>query len=138
MRSHYTRLAEVYEQLGQHDRALAAYDMAGLQGPAYDLRMVAMLARRGNQREARQLLESVEERGADRMPLLPAAAAYTALGDMNRASGVLATMIQRDDPGLRYLRVDPQFAQLRSAPQWTKLVQRFNVPLQQQPSEHLR
>ena len=137
MRSHYTRLAEVHEQLGQYDRALAAYDMAGLQGPAYDLRMVAMLARRGNQREARQLLESVE-RDADRMPLLPAAAAYTALGDINRASGVLRTMIQRDDPGLLYFRVDPQFAQLRWAPQWTELVQHFNVRLQQQRNEHLR
>ena len=137
MRPHYERLGDVYDQLGDYDRALAAYDMAGLRGPERDLRVVAMLARRGNQREARQLVESVE-RGAGRIPLRHAAAAYTALGDMNRAAGVLRTMIERDDPSLRYFRVDPQFAALRSAPQWPELLQQLNARLEQQRDEHLQ
>ena len=63
------------------------------------------------------------------MPLWLTAAAYAALGDRNEASRLLARALERDDPGIPYFPVDPQFVSLHSLPQWPELVRRTGVSI---------
>jgi tetratricopeptide (TPR) repeat protein len=126
MRSVYARLGDVYDQLGQYERALDAYDRSGMRGPNHQARVARILARMGRNDEARLRLQRLADEPLE-LPLSAAAAAYSALGDTNEAARLLATVIERDDPGLPYFPVDPQFASLHAAPQWPELVRRTGL-----------
>jgi len=127
MRGHYSRLGDVYDQLGQYERALKAYDQSGIQGPTHQAHVARILARMGRRHEAKLLLESLATDQVE--PLSAAAAAYAALGEANEASRLLARMIERDDPGLPYFSVDPQFVSLHNVPQWPALVRRTGISI---------
>lgn len=126
MRGHYSRVGDVYDQLGQYERALEAYDRSGDQGPVHKAHVARVLARMGRSHEAKLLLESLANH-RDELPLSAAAAAYAALGETNEASRLLARVLERDDPGLPYFPVDPQFVSLHTVPQWPALVRRTGV-----------
>jgi tetratricopeptide (TPR) repeat protein len=126
MRGVYSRLGDVYDQLGQYERALEAYDRSGLRGPAHQARVARILARMGRSDEARLLLQSLASDQVERFPSA-IAAAYTALGDTDEASRLLDMMISRNDPGLPYFPVDPQFVSLHTVPQWPALIQRTGL-----------
>jgi tetratricopeptide (TPR) repeat protein len=128
MRSVYARLGDVYDQLGQYDRALEAYDRWGKRGPAREARVARVLARMGRSDEAKLLLQSLADDQSE-LPLPAAAAAYSALGDTNEAARLLAAAIERDNPGLPYFPVDPQFVSLHTVPQWPELVHRAGLSI---------
>lgn len=128
MRVHYVRLGDVYDQLGQYDRALDAYNRSRVMGPAHQARVARVLARMGRQRDARLLLDTLPA-DESRLPLTTMAAAYAALGETVEAMRLLRRTIERDEPGLPYFPVDPQFATLRAEPQWPALLQRTGHPI---------
>jgi tetratricopeptide (TPR) repeat protein len=132
MRGHYNRLGDVYGELGQYERALEAYDRSGIRGPAHQARVARILARMGRSRDARLLLENLADDQVE-LALWEVAAASLALGDTNGASSLLARMIERDDPGLPYFPVDPQFVSLRTMPQWPVLLQRAGFSIANSP-----
>jgi tetratricopeptide (TPR) repeat protein len=128
MRGVYSRLGDAYDQLGQFERALEAYDRSGISGPAHRLHVARVLARMGRRDEAKLLLESLAHDQVE-LPLSDAAADYAALGETKEASRLLARMIERDDPGLPYFPVDPQFVSLHTVPQWPELVRRTGLSI---------
>jgi tetratricopeptide (TPR) repeat protein len=129
MRKHFARLGEAYEQLGQYSRALEAYGRAGSSEAAHQARVARILARIGRREEARQLMEMLAA-DPDQVPLFDGAGAYAALGDTTQASKLLATLIDRQDPGQMYIAVDPQFASLHALPQWPALLQRATLSIE--------
>jgi tetratricopeptide (TPR) repeat protein len=131
MRGHYVRLGDVYDQLGQYERALDAFDRSGVRGPAHQARIARVLARMGRRRDARLLLDTLPG-DASRLPLTAMAAAYAALGETVEAIGLLSRTIDRDEPGLPYFPVDPQFVTLRAEPQWPALLQRTGYSIARQ------
>lgn len=118
----YTRLGDTYEQLGQYELALDAFRRSNTPIRQYQARVARILAGTGRGHEARDLLQRLEkERG---LASLDAAATYVALGDHDRALGLLHAMTARGAPGAIYFPVDPKFAALRGAPGWRELVRR--------------
>jgi len=128
----HTRLADVYEQMGQYDRALSALQLASRTGRPDAMRRARLLARMGNTEEARRLLE--QHRADSAEPHLSAvAAAYVALGDKDRAFEYLFELSARRDPGPNFVAVDPSFDTLRSDRRWEELVRRLNQPHDTRP-----
>lgn len=118
-----SRLAAIYEQLGEYDRAIELLRLAEAQGRrSQSARLARVLARRGNRDEARRLLERAELDPA--LPLYDIAAAYVALHDYDRAFTVLSAWLDRNDPGPNFLAVDPPFDGLHTDRRWTELVRR--------------
>lgn len=127
MRVHYIRLGDVYDQMGLYEHALDAYARSGTSGPVHEARVARVLARTGRSEEARLLLRNPGTSGPGGS-FATEAASFAALGDTDTALGLLARMIERDDPGIAYFPVDPQFASLRAMPQWPELLRRVNFP----------
>jgi tetratricopeptide (TPR) repeat protein len=122
----YARLANVYEQMGQYDRALSALQRAS-EGRSQPLQVARILARMGQTEEAKRLLEH-SEANAGQIPTSGLAAAYLALGDKDRAFNLLFEMTDRRDPGPNFVTVDPLFDGLRSDSRWVGLLRRVNLP----------
>jgi len=116
------RLAAVYEQLGQYDRAITALRRAGESGNrSYKILLARVLARMGNHREAKHLLQEVAGGSA----LNEIAAVYVALGEYDAAFTLLFDQLERGDPGPNFVAVDPPFDRLRTDPRWQDLVRRM-------------
>ena len=122
----YARLANVYEQMGQYDRALSALQR-GSEGRSQPLQVARILARMGKTEEAKRLLEH-SEANAGQIPTSGLAAAYLALGDKDRAFNLLFEMTDRRDPGPNFFTVDPLFDGLRSDSRWEGLLRRVSLP----------
>lgn len=122
----HSRLAQVYEETGQYDLALAALQQAGVRGLAYQARLARVLAHMGNHREAKRLLKEIEA-DSGQFPLNEIAAVYVALGDYDKAFALLFDQLERGDPGPNFVAVDPPLASLRSDPRWNQLLQRMEV-----------
>ena len=121
-----SRLAEVYEQEGQYDRAMAALRLAEAHsGRSQTARVARILARQGNHDEARRLLHQAEADPAQQ--LYEIAAAYVALRDHDRAFTVLSAWLDRRDPGANFLAVDPPFDGLHADRRWNDLLRRVNA-----------
>jgi tetratricopeptide (TPR) repeat protein len=121
-----SRLAEVHEEMGRYDEALAYFDRE------YDrigeLRYFALIARlqarMGKREQARRTLEAAQDADAP----LWLAAAHTALGDYDEAFRLLPEAFNGHERArLLFIKVDPWFASLRSDPRWPDLLQRFNL-----------
>ena len=120
----HQRLADVYEQTGQYDRAEGALRRAvsdGYSMPA--LRRARVLARRGDVAAARRLLSAV---GPDSQPLSEVAAVHVALRDYDRAFATLFESLDRAEPGPNFVAVDPIFDDLHADPRWSALMRRVN------------
>jgi TolB-like protein/Tfp pilus assembly protein PilF len=128
----HIRLANVYEQMGQYDRALSALQRASDLGRTRPALRARVLARMGNKDDARLLLEQSE---ADSSEFHPSelAAAYVALGDKDRAFEYLFEMTARRDPGPNFVAVDPPFYALHSDRRWDQLLRQMNQPHGAQP-----
>jgi TolB-like protein/Tfp pilus assembly protein PilF len=120
----YPRLAEVYEQMGLYDRALAALRLGGGQGWAHEPQFARILARAGDRREAMRIVQDLEDSGQVRPYAL--AAAHVALGNHDRAFTLLFDFVERRDPGPNFVAVDPPFADLHGDPRWEDLLRRVN------------
>jgi TolB-like protein/Tfp pilus assembly protein PilF len=118
-----SRLADVYEQMGQYDRALAASLKAGTQGRG---QLARTYARLGKYHEARQILEDAKGSPRRLSPLIEAGA-YAALGDKDQAFRVLFESLTAASPPL-FISVDPPLDSLHSDPRWAELVERVRRP----------
>jgi tetratricopeptide (TPR) repeat protein len=123
------RLAEVYEQMGQYDRAVTALRQADNKGQSYQMQHARVLARMGHHREAKALLKDIE---ADPSRLsrnaIAIAGVYAALGDNDKAFALLFDEMERGVPGPNFVAVDPPLETLRPDPRWKELVRRVNRP----------
>jgi tetratricopeptide (TPR) repeat protein len=121
------RLADVYEQLGQYDRALAALQQAGSPDVMGRARI---LARMGEADEARRLIAATEKDMGPGQPM-QMAALYAALGDSDAAFQILFSADNRRTPGPNFVAVDPLFDGLRSDSRWPELIRRLSLPTAQ-------
>jgi TolB-like protein/Tfp pilus assembly protein PilF len=123
----HSRLANVYEQMGQYDRAFVALQQAGDRRRSHEARRASVLARMGRRHEAKRLIEEVEAHAVESHPY-EIAAAHAALGDTDKAFRLLFQLIDRDDPGPNFAAVDPPFDSLHADPRWPELVRRLSLP----------
>ena len=123
----HSRLSQVYEQMGQYDRALLALQQAGDKGLPHQARRASVLARMGRRDEAKRLVEDLEAHALESSPY-EIAAVYVALGDNDKAFRLLSDMIDRGEPGPNFAAVDPPFDSLHSDPRWPELVRRLSLP----------
>jgi tetratricopeptide (TPR) repeat protein len=121
----HSRLAEVYEQMGEYDRALLALHQAGDRGGSARANRARVLTRMGRRDEARRLLAEAETNGTE--PVHQIAAAYAALSDNDKAFAILFELIDRGEPGPNFVAVDPPFDTLHSDPRWPELVRRLST-----------
>jgi TolB-like protein/DNA-binding winged helix-turn-helix (wHTH) protein/Tfp pilus assembly protein PilF len=122
----YGRLADVYEELGRHDEALALYEKAYAIGvrPRRGFDIAIVFARLGKRNEANQIVAAVK----DTTPPTQLAQVYAALGDNDEAFRLLFRYA--DDPdGLNYVKTEPRLASLHSDPRWPLLLRRMNLPV---------
>jgi TolB-like protein/tetratricopeptide (TPR) repeat protein len=125
-------LTRVYEQMGKYDRAISALERGDLDRYSYQVTRARLLARMGERREARSLLE-----GARANPARPdgslTASAYVALGDFDTAFNMLFEDVEDDRAGPNFVAVDPLYDDLHSDPRWPELVRRINTVRVSQP-----
>ena len=123
----YVRLGDVYDQMGQYDHALAAYQKAAGEGRIYHARLARIYARMGRTADAKQTLRDLETTPGG-VPPGYGAAAYAALGDRDRAFALLFAMVDRGGDEPLYLTVDPPFDILHADPRWHELLRRVAAP----------
>jgi hypothetical protein len=118
------RLAEVHEQRGHYDDAIAALDkMDALSGRPSTPSVVTrarILARGGRMKEARRLLADVPQ-GSQRAAVLPA------LGDHDAAFTSLSHGLDRREAGVLFLKSDPNFDGLHGDARWAAVLRRMNL-----------
>jgi tetratricopeptide (TPR) repeat protein len=127
-----SRLADVYEQMGQYDRAVTASLRAG---PAGRGQLARVYARMGRHREARQILEDAKASPGRLSPIVEAST-YAALGDKDRAFKILFDSLEAASPPL-FISVDPPLDSLHSDPRWPELLRRVGQPNRDGPSRSL-
>jgi TolB-like protein/DNA-binding winged helix-turn-helix (wHTH) protein/Tfp pilus assembly protein PilF len=125
----YHRLADVYEEMGRYDEALALQEKentvlgrAAASGVGPDIARI--YARMGNREKARQLLSLGP---TNNRPLLSYAAAYAALADRDEAFRLLFYSAEERDT-LNFVKTDPRLDSLHSDPRWQVLLRRMNLP----------
>ena len=122
----YHRVADVYEEMGRYDEALAFQEKenkvlgrASAAGPD----LARIYARMGNRQKARQILALGE---ASRRTWLSMASAYAALGEHDEAFRLLFKSVDERD-GPNYVRTDPRLDTLHSDPRWRVLLERMHL-----------
>jgi TolB-like protein/DNA-binding winged helix-turn-helix (wHTH) protein/Tfp pilus assembly protein PilF len=111
----YSRLVDVYEQMGKYSEALAIRNStgAGFIGSIY--------ARMGRTAEARKMLPFLNHHEAARV--------YAALGDKDEAFRCLFRMVEEREDWHIFIKSDPPFESLHSDPRWAELLRRMNIPV---------
>jgi TolB-like protein/DNA-binding winged helix-turn-helix (wHTH) protein/Tfp pilus assembly protein PilF len=118
----YTRRGIVYLQVGRYQDALNDFEKA-IEGQPRDKVMVAVAyAFMGRRSEALQVL------GSSRFIPSRAALVYLALGEKDKAFEILEKAVDRPDPMMLDLKVEPAFDSLHSDPRWEPLIRRLNIP----------
>jgi TolB-like protein/DNA-binding winged helix-turn-helix (wHTH) protein/Tfp pilus assembly protein PilF len=122
----YGRLADVYEEMGRYDEALAVHEKEKKVSGAQDLSpaVARIYARMGKREEARRILELQRTRGSQWFVL---ATTYAALGDNDEAFRMLFQVTEERD-ALNYVKTDPRLDSLHSDPRWQTLLRRMNLP----------
>jgi hypothetical protein len=115
--------------MGRADEALHAFreqatrtaDVISIR--AYEAQALAVL---GRVDEATELLQGLEQ---DERYVRPEfmAAAYGALGDLDRSFAVLEGALAVRSAGLIYLHVDPSYEPLRGDPRYVSLIERIGL-----------
>ena len=125
----YGRLADVYEEMGRYDDALALHEKEKkVSGRAQDLSsaVARIYARMGKADEARRILDLQRTRGSQWFVL---ATTYAALGDNDEAFRLLFKNTEVRDGLGAYVKVDPPLDSLHSDPRWQVLLRRMNLPI---------
>jgi TolB-like protein/cytochrome c-type biogenesis protein CcmH/NrfG len=123
----YHRLADVYEEMGDYEGALALHrkEAALLGRPADTGPAVARIyARMGRPAEARRIL-GLPRTG--KWSWLEAASVHAALHDNDAAFGLLFRMFDERD-SLNFVLTDPRLDGLHADPRWPVLLRRMNFP----------
>lgn len=121
----YRRLADVYEEIGRYDEALALLDKAALvnREPAVELSRARVYARMGKHTDARAILDASRGRSPQ-----AAAMVHVALGDTDEAFRLLFKEIAEPHDLDVYVKTDPRFDRLHADPRWLALLRRMNLP----------
>ena len=123
---HYGRLADVYEEMGLYDEALAVHEKEKkVSGRAQDLSpaVARIYARMGKPAEARRMLDLQRTKGSQWFVL---ATTYAALGDNDEAFRLLFQVTEERD-ALNYVKTDPRLDSLHSDPRWQTLLARMHL-----------
>ena len=122
----YGRLADVYEELGRHDEALALYEkvdaLRGRPGRSPDIAIV--FARMGKREEANRAVAAARNTS----PPAQLAQAYAVLGNNDEAFRLLFKHAEERN-SLNYVKTEPRFDSLHSDPRWELLLRRMNLPV---------
>jgi len=130
----YGRLGDLYEQMGRYPEAIASLEKAeALRSDGNSIiirgRQARVYAVMGRRDEARRILEEIKATTEpDRLPFLPMAAAYTALGDKDEAFKLLFRAIDERNTVITYVKEDPPLKSLHSDPRWKEVLRRMNFP----------
>jgi len=123
----YFNLGLVYAAGERHQEAIEAF-RTGLTltggDPLYDWGLAFGYARAGRRAEAWEGLERLEGRSYSPFFL---AMAYGALGELDRAFGLLAKAYEEREGMLVFLKVEPMAVPLRSDPRFAALVRRMGL-----------
>ncbi len=116
-------------QLGRRDEAFQSIASSVDQSQRHYwplANQAAMLARAGNEREAREILEELEKRAvSEPVPPLALASVHYGLGNLDAFFAMLDASIAARDLWLIQLNVDPGFAAVRSDPRFKGAVARI-------------
>jgi len=128
----YVTLGRIYVAKGMPDRAVAELERArGLMGRRPDVLTpyAYALARAGRQREARTMLDELQDLSKPR-PAAPVRLAliHIALGETDRAFEWLEKAIEARDWQMVLLNVEPAFDPLRSDQRFATFVERVGLP----------
>lgn len=125
----YTRLAEVYEQMGKlqaaQDLIERGLKLPGAQQKSTSLaRLYALLGRR---EDALRVLRAVTKNGSDPTRGLEVSLGYFALGDKERGFEWLTKAFDARHLVI-FMKEDPRFDSVRSDPRFQQLVARLKMP----------
>jgi tetratricopeptide (TPR) repeat protein len=126
----YTRLAEVYEQLGRFDDAVALIEKALRQQDAALVKSPALgraYALAGRRDEALEILTYVTKPGSSPRWTQDIALIYFAFGDRDNGFKWLTKAVDQRQ-FLIYLNVDPRFDSARDDRRFQSLVRRLRLP----------
>ena len=122
------QLAQVYEQLGDHESMLRALEITERFGKA-NSKMISLrghiLARLGRTTEAREVLRTLETLGRERyVPQYAMALVHAGLDERDAAIQSLERGLQARDVNLVFLAVDPKWDPYRRDPRFLDLLNR--------------
>ncbi|MBS1855032.1 MAG: winged helix-turn-helix domain-containing protein [Acidobacteria bacterium] len=120
----YLLLSLVYQKLGRAPDAVTLLERPEFRTSGA---LAAAYAQSGRAGEARQILKRLT--GPDSMAqAFEIAEVYLALGDPDRGLEWLAKSVDRKETGARFLKVSPEFDNIRADPRFQALVARLNLP----------
>ena len=122
------QLAQVYEQLGDHESMLRAVEITERFGKA-NSKMISLrgyvLAKLGRTTEAREVLHTLETLGEERyVPQYAMALVHAGLGERDAAVQSLERALQARDVNLVFLVIDPKWDPFRRDPRFLDLLNR--------------
>jgi TolB-like protein/Tfp pilus assembly protein PilF len=134
----WSRLSDLHREMGRYADAIASLEKAEALASGsestessrrFPFRFALVYARMGRQKEARQMLKKLQ-RTTDpaRLPVLEAAAVWTALGNKDEAFRLLFDAVGKPADLLIYLKIHPMFDSLHSDPRWKELLRPMNFP----------
>jgi adenylate cyclase len=121
-----------YEGKCMHEPAVAALQKAVELSPGSTLSLLGLAeayALAGKREEAQRILEQVEKLSKQQY-VTPyfRARVYAALGEQDESLNWLETAYRERASIMAFLKIDPQFDKLRSAPRFQELLRRMNFP----------
>ena len=122
----YHRLADVYEEMGRYDEALALQEKEDKvlgRPPGVGPDVARIYARMGRREMARHVLPL---RLTGKREWLSFAAAHAALGDRDEAFRLLFSSVAERD-SLNFVKTDPRLDSLHSDPRWQELLRLMNL-----------
>jgi eukaryotic-like serine/threonine-protein kinase len=127
----YGRLADVYEQLGELDEAIAlnhkADDLRGRSiAGRYSPALARLLALSGRRREALAMIERAKAEPMASAAVQGLALAYAALGDNDQAFAWLNRAVDQRTLVI-FIKTEPKLDSLRGDPRWPALLRRLNL-----------
>jgi tetratricopeptide (TPR) repeat protein len=126
-------LALAYNQKGLHEQAIAElkrYANNPESRTIFKATLAFVYAQSGRKDQAVSILNELEERSTTNEYLSPfqIALIYVGLGENDNAIEWLETAKRERDPFLIYIRVDPNFDNLRTDPRFLKLMKEIGAP----------
>ena len=123
-------LAQVYDEMGRHDEAVAEARkaLAVADWPYARAILVCSLARAGREREAmEQFARFKEQTKREHVSSVVFAQIHAALGRKDEAFRSLERAFANRDEDLPYIKTDPKMADLRSDPRFHDLLRRMRL-----------